>query len=118
MGIDNNEEGGKRARAPKHPIKHEERKESRRRLRGNQDVVTWEAASADALHSLVLRVNERGGLVSFGSTRDRGALYVQVYLDGTPTREYLRPSDDIDTILYEWAAELAPGSEHQQKMKL
>lgn len=102
----------------KAPGRPDARKENRRLLRGNQEPATWEAASPDALHSVVLSVSEAGGFVSFGKTRDGGALYLQVYRDGQGTKDYFRPSDDLDTLLYEIAALFRSDGEYQQKLPL
>jgi hypothetical protein len=50
---------------------------------------------------LVVSVTRRGGLASFGYTRDGGAATITVFLDGERSTEYIKPDDDMDAKLGE-----------------
>lgn len=118
MGASKQEALARGQRPSGKPKQHAKRKEDRQRLRGDQAPATWAMAEADTLHRLVLCLTERGALVSFGKTRDGGALFLQVFDDGTPRREYFRPSDPVEEILGEIIKDWTPPEGIEPKLPL
>lgn len=96
----NKAEKRSRHEAPQAPIQRaEDRRERRRALRGSQNPASWEGCTEGTLIALVVAVTECGGAVSFGKTRDGGALILTIFHDKLPAKEYFRPSDDLDALL-------------------
>lgn len=77
----------------------QQRREERRRNRGQAAVCDWGAASPERIVALISAVTAQNGLCSFGYTRDAGAYTVTVILDGERYTDYCRPTEDVDTFL-------------------
>lgn len=77
----------------------EENDAARRNSRGTGTAAVWMAVDPPLLHQLVDCVTEAGHLVSFGKTRDGGALYLQIYTDGKSVKHYIRPTDNCSGLI-------------------
>jgi len=64
--------------------------------RGDADwrVVSWTWASG-----IVIETTRRGGMVSFGTSRDKGAYKLSVFLDGERRDIWISSSEDVDAEL-------------------
>lgn len=62
---------------------------------------SWTEALPELVAAVVISVARRGGLASFGATRDGGAGTVTIFLDGDRTTVYIKPSESVDDKLAE-----------------
>lgn len=83
----------------RHSNSIQQRREERRRSRGQASVADWGAADPGRIVSLISTVTAQNGLCSFGYTRDLGAYTLTVILDGERYTDYCRPTEDIDSFL-------------------
>ena len=67
--------------------------------------ITWEAASKDILFDLIVAVNDSGGGLLIGGTRDRGAWAITFFHDELPVKkltEYCNSEEMLD----DWLSKL------------
>lgn len=55
----------------------------------------------DFVRGILVEITRRGGAVSFGLSRDRGAFNVTLFLDGTRKTVWISTSEDVDGKLEE-----------------
>ena len=65
------------------------------------EVVTWNAADPSGIVALTVQVSALGGAVTFGGSRDGGALQVTVFLDGDKITRWIPGAEDVDGVLAE-----------------
>lgn len=61
--------------------------------------VDWGAAMPEMLAAVVMAVTRKGGAVSFGRTRDLGALLLTVFLDDSREKFYYNDEAEVDAEL-------------------
>lgn len=74
------------------------------RIGSNQprnDLATWEDAAQEALWRTVLAVTNAGDAITFGRTRDGGAVSVVILSGDERIRKYARGEEEIDALLTE-----------------
>ena len=59
-------------------------------------IVQWDDASPAVLHNLVVLVNQAGGSVLFGATRDRGAWAITIFHDLLPNKKQTEYCNSVD----------------------
>lgn len=70
----------------------------------------WALADMAQLHETVCRVAGGGGALRLGYTADGGAYALGIYGDGPePYTEYVRPSEDINSVLEQIGAAFIGG---------
>lgn len=62
---------------------------------------SWGHADPVLMAGVVVAVTSRGGLASFGVTREGGAGTLTVFLDSDKSTAYVKPGDDVDAFLAE-----------------
>jgi len=77
----------------------QQRREERRRNRGQAAVCDWGAADPTRIVALISTITVQNGLCSFGYTRDAGAYTVTIIMDGERYTDYCRPTEDVDSFL-------------------
>lgn len=108
----------RRDKARRKADEQKERRDARNKLRGNQAPATWSSVTPAVVSALVGAVTKKGGAVMFGQTRDKGAMILTIYLNEEMTKEYFRPSDDVDAIILRYVADIDPPTEVQTTMPL
>lgn len=66
--------------------------------------LSWQAAGADSLRSLVAAITDSGNAVMFSRTIDGSALVLSVYSGDTKSKEYVTEPGEIPQ-LFSWAIE-------------
>jgi hypothetical protein len=69
--------------------------------REGREVVTWDTASPSGIVAVTVAVSALGGAVTFGGSRDGGALQVAIFLDGEKFVKWIPSGEDIDAVLAE-----------------
>jgi len=77
----------------------QQRREERRKNRGQAAICDWALADAERIVALISTVTSQNGLCSFGYTRDAGAYTLTVILDGERYTDYCRPTEDVNSFL-------------------
>lgn len=62
---------------------------------------TWTAAHERWVLSVIVEVTKRGGMASFGLSRDQGAFNVTILLDNDRRTVWISGSEDVDARLEE-----------------
>lgn len=72
------------------------RRKERQQNRGNgESIADWSACEAQQVLELIETV-ARIGVISFGYTRDHGALYIGYFVGGQLEKVYIRPTENLD----------------------
>lgn len=76
-----------------------------RRRGGNSggEPADWSSVDPRYIAWVVINVARQGGAVRFGYSKDMGAYAIGFYGDGEPYTEYIRPTENIDERLQEFA---------------
>lgn len=61
----------------------------------------WGAANFSWVAGVVIETTRRGGMVSFGLSRDKGAYSINIFLDGDSRKIWVSGEEDIDAKLEE-----------------
>ena len=70
---------------------------------GTDGVADWRSADGKVLLDAVEAVSRHGGALRLGYTRDGGAYAIGIYGDGEPYTVYVRPHEDLTTVLRQLA---------------
>lgn len=73
-----------------------------RRIRFAGDVerpADWFGVDRELLVDTICKAARQGGALRFGYTRDGGAYAIGIYGDGDPYTVYVRPSENLATVL-------------------
>jgi len=87
------------AQRPAQLVAQESNKLQRRRQRHTGKSLDFDSIDADQLLRAVQNVLRKGVGITFGVTRDKGALSVTLLSDGETDREYVRATEDINGYL-------------------
>lgn len=71
----------------------------------NGRVISWDLADPNLVRDLVVAVNDAGGAVLFGATRDRGAWAITFFHDLVPKNDrtrYCNDEDEVNDFLKQW----------------
>lgn len=79
--------------------------------KATQGDASWERVSDSLITWLVRRVSAEGGLVTFGTTRDGGALKVSIYDSGEKHDEYFGAQEDISMAVWSFCLQLCDNDE-------
>lgn len=77
------------------------RRKSRREGTGDPVQAEYEALNPTTIVRLIDAVISNGGTVTFGTTRDGGAYYINYWADGVSDKMYIRPTENPDARLLE-----------------
>ena len=89
--------------------RNEQRKNTLSTLTGkkaSKATADWSGVNGSILLNAIATISARGGALRFGYTRDGGAYALGIYLDGEHETVYLRPDEDIDHYLADFAENL------------
>ena len=75
------------------------RRAERNSQRGTGGVIEWASADGDKIISLIDKLVAKGCAVTFGATRDGGAIRFTVFDGEERVDEYCRPTEEIETFL-------------------
>jgi hypothetical protein len=67
----------------------------------SEDTITWSAANPSSVVALTCLVSKLGGAVTFGGSRDGGALQVAIFLDGDKVTRWIGAGAAVDEELAE-----------------
>lgn len=65
------------------------------------DGASFDLADGGLLFGIIIQITKRGGAVSFGLSRDKGAYNVTLFLDGTRKTVWISSSEDVNAKLEE-----------------
>lgn len=68
---------------------------------GQPGSASYDLADGGLLFGIIIQISKRGGAVSFGLSRDRGAYNVTLFLDGTRKTVWISSSEDVNAKLEE-----------------
>lgn len=72
------------------------RRRDRQSKRGTEVTTDWESVSPELCLRLIATVANFGGTTTFGYTIDKGAYYINYWVDGESEKVYIRPTEDVD----------------------
>jgi hypothetical protein len=68
---------------------------------GQPGGASYDQADGGLLFGIIIQISKRGGAVSFGLSRDKGAYNVTIFLDGDRRTVWINGSEDLNAKLEE-----------------
>jgi hypothetical protein len=71
----------------------------RRKNRGGGEIADWGSADPTLIGRAVSLATRKGASITFGYTRDGGAMRLSLFAGGKQTDDYIRPTESVDDFL-------------------